>query len=213
MKQSQINRLEMMQATNMYLNSNTVIWSVIPIVTTYKNELTQVIQSIRSNAKDQEASQVFIGSSVRQLKIYIAEKMDILDDVLEAYADDTANAELLVQASNSMSDYLRLPNEEFEVKTKHVIQLLETHVDGMADYGLTQNQIDDVKLTFGSFQDKRNKPRSYQIASRVATQSISDLLTEGVSVLEKLDRVMKRFKRSNATFYLGYLAARTVIDD
>lgn len=213
MKQSQINRLEMMQTTNSFLNSNTVIWRVIPIVTTYKNELTQIIQNIRSNTEDDEAARVFVGSSLHQLKIHIAEKMDILDDVLEAYADDTGNAELLTQASNSMSDYLRLQHDEFEAKTTHVIELLEKHVGSMSDYGLTQDQIEDVKLTFSSFQDKRNKPRSYQVDSVAETQNTSDLLTDGVGVLVKLDRVMKRFKRSNASFYLGYLAARTVIDN
>lgn len=213
MNQRQINRLEMMQATNTFLDTHTAIWSVIPIVTTYKNMLSHVIDEIRHSASDQDAAQVFIGANLQQIKIQVAEKMDILDDVLEAYAEDTANAELLAQADNSMSDYLRLPHEDFETKTRNVIDLLETYVASMADYGLTQDQIDDVKLTFGSFQDKRGKPRSFKIASRTATQSIEDLMTEGTNALSKLDRVIKRFKRSNTAFYNGYMAARTVVDD
>jgi len=213
MNKRQINKLEMMETTNTFLDGNTAIWSTIPIVSTYKNELSQTIDDIKTAAMDQDAAQVFISSSLQQLKITIAEKMDILDDILEAYAEDTANDELRVQADNSKSDYIRLTNEAFETKVKNVISLLETHVTDMADYGFTQSQIDDAKLSFDTYQDKRGVPRSYKVASRQATQSIEDLVSQGDDALVKLDRVMKRFKRSNATFYTGYEAARTIVDD
>ncbi|MEO1255275.1 MAG: hypothetical protein AAFY41_10375 [Bacteroidota bacterium] len=213
MDKRQTNKLEMMETTNTYLDANTAAWSAIPIVSTYKNRLSQAIDGIKTAAQDQEAAQVFIGSSLQNLKITISEKMDILDDVLEAYADDTDNAPLLAQADNSKSDYLRLPNEDFETKVKNVIKLLEEHVAEMEEYGLTQDQIDDVKLSFGSYQDKRGLPRTYQVASRQATESIETLVADGMEALNKLDKVMKRFKRSNSSFYTGYEAARTIVDD
>ena len=39
MNQKQINRLEMFQATNDHLDTNPEVWSAIPIVGTYKNQL------------------------------------------------------------------------------------------------------------------------------------------------------------------------------
>ena len=213
MNQRQINKVEMMETTNNYLDANTAIWSAIPIITSYKNRLSQVIDELKTAAQDQDAAQVFIGSNLQTLKITIAEKMDILDDILEAYADDNGNTELLAQAENSKTDYIRLTNEAFETKVKNVISLLESNVAEMADYGLTQDQIDDAKLSFSTYQDKRGMPRSYKVASRQATQSIEGLMDEGDKALEKLDRVMKRFKRSNSTFFNGYQAARTIVDD
>lgn len=211
MNKRQIKKLEMMRSTNAYMDSTSATWNSIPVASNYKTGLAQIIDQIRSSAEDQEAAQVFIGSSLHEIKQRIAEKLDILDDVLEAFAEDTENAELLVQSSNSKSDYLRLANEEFETKASHIIDLLESHVENMADYGLTQDQIEDVKLDFGTYQDKRGKPRSYKIASRSATQNIESLMDEGAQYLDKLDRVMKRFKRSNASFYTGYLSARTIV--
>lgn len=211
MNKRQIKKIEMMRSTNAYLDGTAATWNAIPIASTYKTALAQVIDQIRTSAGDQESAQVFIGSTLNEIKQRIAEKLDILDDVLEAYAEDTANAELMVQASNSKSDYLRLPNEDFETKASHVIDLLEGNVANMADYGLSQDQIEDVKLDFGTYQDKRGMPRSYKIASRSATQTIETLMDEGSQLLEKLDRVMKRFKRSNASFYTGYLSARTIV--
>lgn len=213
MRQIQINRLEMFEATNLYLDQNAAIWSAIPILSRYKNSFTQTIEGIKRSALDQDASQIALGGTIRELKQVIADKMDILDDVLEAYADDTENAELLAQASNSRSDYFRLSHEDFETKTKNVIGLLESHVDSMVDYGVSVEQIEDAKVSFNLFQDKRGKPRGYQIASRVATQNLEDLFEEGNVLLQKLDKVIARFRRSNVMFFNGYQAARYIVKD
>jgi hypothetical protein len=128
-------------------------------------------------------------------------------------ADDTENAALLSAVSNSISDYYKLPNEVFEIKVKNVIKTMEAHIEAMADYGMTQEMIEDVKLQFNEFEEKSGKPRTYQIASRIATQDLEGLFKDAITVTEKLDKVMKRFKRSSASFYKGYLAARTVVDN
>ena len=211
MEQVQINQLEMYDATNSYLDVHAAIWSPIPVISNYKTTLLSVIQSIKKSAQDQDSAQIFIGSTLRQLKEQIAIKMDILDDTLEAYADDTENMELLHQASNSKSDYFQLSHEDFETKTKNMIALIEENATAMADYGMSTEQIDEVKASFDHFQDKRGTPRSYQIASRVATTDLEELFKEGNKVLARLDKVMKRYKRSNSSLYNGYLAARKVI--
>lgn len=213
MNQRQINRLEMFQATNSYLDDAPTIWSGIPVIATYKKDLADVIDAIRTSAKDQDAAQVFISSSIRQMKRQIAEKMDIFDDILEAYAEDAGNMELQTQAGNTKSDYYRLPNEDFETKTINTISLLEQHLENMKDYGLLQDEVEDVKVSFGVFQERVGKPRSYQVASRIATQSLEGLIDQGSDILNRMDKVMKRFKRSNSGFYNGYLAARTIIDN
>lgn len=213
MNQKQINRLEMFQATNSYLDDAPNAWSGIPVIATYKKDLTDVIEAIRASAGDQDAAQVFVSSSIRQLKRQLAERLDIFDDILEAYADDTDNSELLAQAANSKSDYYRLPNEDFETKAINTFSLLDQYLEAVGDYGLIREEVEEAKVSFGVFQDRVGKPRSYQVASRVATQSLEELIGQGSDILNRMDKVMKRFKRSNSGFYNGYLAARTIIDN
>ncbi|MEO1254321.1 MAG: hypothetical protein AAFY41_05480 [Bacteroidota bacterium] len=213
MNQSQINRVEMLETTNTFLDTNTAVWSAIPIANNYKIELNQLIAGIKSAAQDQEAAQVTVGGSIQNMKRQLSDKLDILDDSLEAYAADKEMAELAAQADNSMRDYLRLPHTDFQSKVKNMLDLLDGHVADMADYGLTQVQIDEVKDSFGAFEEQIGKPRSYQIASRIATQSLDDLFKEAIKITEKLDRIMKRFKRSNSSFYNGYLASRMIVDN
>lgn len=213
MTRDQINRLEMAQATNTYLDTHAAVWNAIPIISSYKTTLIETIQGIQEASLKQESSQVFIGGSIRELKQQIAQKMDILDDILEAYAADTENAELLSKATNSTSDYFRLSHEEFELKTKNIIDLLDLNASAMKDYGMSTAQIKEVKTSFAVFQDKRGVPRSFQIQSRMATDDLSSLFDEVNKTLGRLDNVLKRFKRSDPTFYTGYDAARHIVKD
>jgi len=213
MNQQQINRLEMYRATNDYLDAQNALWSAIPIIGTYKNQLSALIAGIEEAASSQAGAQVFIGKSVAALKKLMAEKLDLLDDILEAYAADVGNAELEQQASNSKTDYLSLPNEDFEIKSKQMIALLEQHMEAMADYGMTSAQVDDIKQDMDQFLASRGKPRAYQVASRAATKDMEALFKEGTAITEKLDKVLSRFKRANASFHNGYTAARKVVND
>ena len=151
MEQRQINRLEMYQTTLDYLDAHNAVWNAVPIIGKYKNALSEINTSIKTAASEQADAQVFIGKSLSALKRTIATKMDILDDMLEAYAVDTDNAELTDRASNSTTDYVRLPNEDFEIKVKQVIGLLETNLEAMADYGMSEEQLKDVKADYDQF--------------------------------------------------------------
>lgn len=212
MTQEQINRTEMYEATNGYMDRNAAVWSTIPIVNTYKTKLVGIISGIKTSAGDQEAAQVFIGNSTREMKQQLSIKLDILDDTLEAYAADTENAELLSKASNSKSDYFRLSNEDFEIKGRNTLDLLTENVGSMTEYGTSAEQIDETKVNFNNFLERRGKPRAYQIESRIATQNLEELFKEGNKILDRMDKVLKRFKRTNPAFYNGYSAARTIID-
>ncbi|MEP2024666.1 hypothetical protein [Reichenbachiella sp.] len=213
MNQRQINHLEMFQTTNDYLEKQAAVWNAIPIIGNYKNQLNTTQLAIKQIAADQADAQVHIGKSVMGFKKTIAEKMDYLDDLLEAYGEDVGNAELVSQAHNSKTDYVALPYENFETKVKQVIGLLAANLNDMTDYGLTAEQIEDVKLDLDQFLASRGKPRSYQVASRQATQSLESLFEQGKECIVKLDRVLKRYKRANASFYNGYLSASKVVND
>ncbi len=119
---------------------------------------------------------------------------------------------MLSKASNSYSNYLKLPNEDFETKVKGTIAPIETHQPNMADYGSTQEQVEDVKLDFDIFLERRSKPLEYRIASSIAAQSLENMFRELALVLGRLDNVMNRFKRSDTNLYNGYIASRKTID-
>ncbi|MEO1254176.1 MAG: hypothetical protein AAFY41_04690 [Bacteroidota bacterium] len=213
MTDAQINRAEMFDSVQTYLDTYTATWSSIPKIVEFKNELDALLTQLDEYQDAQNAAQVFIGKNKRAQKKLIAEKADILNDTLEAYASVEGNAALEAKATSSYSELYVLKNEEFITTIKELISLVEEHLNDLAtDYGVTEAQITELKQSFDNFQVINGQPRSYQIASAVATSSLEDVFSKTSDLLDgKLDKIMKRFKRSNAGFYQGYLSARKVV--
>ena len=200
----------MLEQTNTYLDDHIAVWISVPIINQYKNKVHQLTIAIEKMLKDEP--HIHTGQNILHLKKQIADKMDILDDTLEAYADDVGDEALKQQANNHYTDYFRLTYDDFLSKVVSVIDLLEANIDNMANYGIVQDQIDDVKLNLDEYQISLNKEPTYDLSKKLASHTVSEYLDEAGVFADKLDKVMKRFKRSHTTFYNGYLAARTVIE-
>ena len=202
--------LDMLEQTNTYLDDHIAIWINIPIINQYKNKVHQLTLAVEKLLKNEP--RIHTGQNILHLKKQIADKMDILDDTLEAYADDIGDEVLRQKANNHYSDYFRLSYDQFLEKVISMIDLMEENIDNMSEHGIVQDQIDDVKLNLDEYQLSLDKEPTYDLSTRLTSHSIEEYLGEANEYAEKLDKVMKRFKRSHVTFHNGYLAARTVID-
>ncbi|WP_436517626.1 hypothetical protein [Ekhidna sp. To15] len=214
MTQQQINRSNMFDATQAYMDGTTTIWGPIPIINMLKNQFDDLLLQITENQEAQQAAKVFVGHNKQMQKKLIAEKADILNDTLEAYAAINANAELESKAAKSFRELLRLRNEDFIITINETIELLTDKLEDLVDYGMTIDQITDLKSSMDNFLALHGKPRQYRIASSVATGTLEEVFSQTSELLDlKMDNLMKRFKRSNPSFYQGYLAARVVVDN
>jgi hypothetical protein len=172
------------------------------------------IVAITVHKDDQSAAQVFVHKYKKQQKLLVAEKADILNDALQVYAGLKEDAGLENKAAKSYSVLYMLRNEDFKTVITETISLLEEKLTALADYGVAEPQITDLKNSFNNFLALNGQPRQYRISSVVATESLKELFTQSSKLLRrKLDKVMKRFKKTDPKFYKGYLAARVVVDN
>lgn len=213
MTQAQINRSEMFDTVQAYLKRNTEFWSSTLIIEDFVTQLDDLVRSIADHKKDQNAAKVFVHKSKKAQKSLVAEMADILNDALAAYGTMIEDAELEYKADKSYSDLNDLRNEDFETVIKETIKLLDENLTHLADYGVTEPQLIDLKNNFDTFLELNGQPRQYRIASVVATSSLKELFTKtNLLLTKKLDRVMKGFKNKEPEFYKGYLAARVVVN-
>jgi hypothetical protein len=215
MKQYQIDRKEMHNAVINYLDTNVAVWSVVPKAGEFKNEFSLVNAQIEQAQAEQLAAQVYVGKSKDELKSVIAHKADILNDSIEVFAAVAGDVELESKMAGSYSDLNRLRNVDFPPKIMEIIDAAEANATPLqTDYNVTTEQIDDLKADIDAFLEMSGLPRAYQIASVQATKSLEQLFTEANDILvNKLDKVMKIFKRRDPNFYNGYLAAREVVNN
>ncbi len=204
MNNERISQMETLQTVKSYLETNKNLWEYVPIIVTYVDHLVEVIDSLNELTKNTNELPNLSGATLQQLRITIAEKMDILDDILESYAEDTQNEKLLSEADNSKSDYLRLTNDGFERKVTSVLKLLEAHLEEMKPYGISTEDIEHAKDTFHEYQERRARPFIPQDTSSSTYKSIDTTLAEGMNIVNNLSVVMVRFRSSHPSFYNAF---------
>lgn len=214
MNQRQMNSKHMLDATLVFLDENFTLWQSILKIDEVKNQLGTISLAIDNAADEQEQSQVTIGKIKLKLKRIISEKADILNDVVEVFALMNDNQILADKMADSVSDLLKMKNEDMLRRVKQIIKGASENQEMLIiDYGLNPEQITDLQTDCDRFLELNGQPREYQIKSSMATKSLEDLISEANRLLSnQLDSLMKIFKRRDANFYHGYLKARMVVD-
>ncbi|WP_346854139.1 hypothetical protein [uncultured Draconibacterium sp.] len=215
MNKKQINKKEMYDTVVSFLDSNSAVWSSISKVAEFKNQFSDVVIQIDEAQYAQQEAQVFLGKNKTQVKGVIAQKADILNDTIEAFALVTGNTKLERKMAATYSDLNRMRNADFIPAIKAIVTAAEANIEILsAEYGVTVEQVDGLKTDFDGFLTINGQPRIYRVASVQATKDLELLLNEANDILEnKLDKVMSIFKRRDPGFFNGYQAARIIVDN
>lgn len=196
-----------------FLDSNSAIWSSILKVGEFKNQFTDVVVQIDTAQYAQKQAQVFLGKNKTQIKSVVAQKADILNDSLEAFAVVTGKSKLEQKMAATFTDLFTLRNADFIPAVKTIVEAAETHLEVLAEYGVSTEQVEDLKTDFDGFLEINGQPRAFRVASVQATKDLELLFAEANEILEnKLDKVMSIFKRRDPGFFNGYQAARVIVD-
>lgn len=204
----------MYDVVSYYLDSRSALWASIPKVGEFKNEFSAVVAQIDSVQYAQQQAQVFLGKNKTQIKRVVAEKADILNDTIEAFAWVTGNEKLRGKMSTTFTDLYALRNADFSPAVQAIIEAAEANIDVLtSEYGVTNEQVEGLKTDLDEWLAINGQPRAYKVASVEATKSLELLFDEADAILtNKLDNVMSLFKRRDPGFYNGYQAARVIVD-
>ncbi len=205
----------MVETTLSFLDSNATIWQNVARIAQVKNQISEASQAIDLAAVEQQSAQVNVGKIKLDLKRTIAEKADILNDLVEVYAQMNNNPTLAQQMSDNSTTLFRMKNDDMTRKVKQIVDAIVAHQDVLvAEYGLAAEQITGLQADYDYYQELSGQPREYQIKSGVATLTLDERFAEVHNLLtNQLDNLMKIFKRREPTFYSGYLKARMVINN
>ncbi|WP_163326095.1 hypothetical protein [Draconibacterium mangrovi] len=214
MKQIQIDRKHMLDDTLSYLDTHSALWNSIAKIGEVKNKLTELSVAIDTSAMQQELSKVTLGKIKAELKRTIANKADVLNDLVEVFARMNRNETLAAKMADSASDLYRMKYDDMQRRVKVIIDSAIQYQEELTrEYGLTAEQITGLQADYDRLNELSGQPREYQISSAVATQTLEELFTEVNNLLvNELDNLMKVFKRRDAAFYMGYEKARMVVN-
>lgn len=188
-------------------------WTGVPAIVRQKNALDENIQLIKEKDQAQSGETMGVTATKNDLKYQVAQKAAIICGGLYAYASETGNLEL-EQASNYTANGLqRLSDNAFAQKVDAIMTLATEHMDDLADMGVTEDQITEVKTSLDDFREKIGMPRTLTINRSTASLELDELIKETTAILNnRLDRLMVRYKLTDIAFYEGYERARMLLD-
>ena len=113
-----MNRKHMVEATLSFLDQNAATWQSVAKIGEVKNKLGEVNLAIDGAATNQQQAQVNVGKIKNELKRTIAEKADIINDMVEVFALMTGDQKLAQQMADSASDLFKLKNDDMMRRVK-----------------------------------------------------------------------------------------------
>ncbi len=206
--------LNMFQTVFNLLDANKTKYAAMPdfvrIVNTFGEQLalirekgfqrsTMIVQTVSSDKYAIENDMVNLASQIAS--------------ILNAYAADTKNKELLVSTAVTKSSFYNLhDNVELDLG-KRIYAEAKTHAEALKGYGVTEEMIESLGDTVAGYESVIAKPRDLINDRKSQTYHLAKLITMTKSTLrEKVDKMMAIFKYSDAAFYYQYFNARNEIN-
>lgn len=195
------------------LDSNSTLWSSIPVMLSTKNSFDELIQRIGDvNEKTVSNSKAVTADKAVTLNNLIA-KAVTLSGILQAYAAVTGNVKLAGRVALTKTDIERVRETDVEALISPVIEQARKELANLADYGLTEDMIVETETTLDDFKALIGQPRTVRNQAFAAMTLMEELFDAANDLIKnQLDKLMIRFKFSDTEFYSEYERARTIVD-
>lgn len=195
------------------LDSNSTLWSSIPVMLSTKNNFDELIQRIGDvNEKTVSNSKAVTADKAVTLNNLTA-KAVTLSGILQAYAAVTGNVKLAGRVALTKTDIERVRETDVEALITPVIEEARKELANLADYGLTEDMIVETETSLDDFKALIGQPRTVRNQAFAAMTLLEELFDAANDLVKnQLDKLMIRFKYTNTEFYSQYERARTIVD-
>ena len=169
----------------------------------HKAHLKALISEIKK-----EEEHHFMSKTVRQitncrLKFEISKDISSMDRMLEAFAQDINDEDLLEDANSNHLDYMMLESDAFENKACSRIALLQKYASQLKTYGL---QVEQLAVLREKITLHNNEEQS--LKNELSSQFYSTKEKETYVLIKKIDPIVAKFKTTHTAFHNSYFCIR-----
>lgn len=209
-----LNKIEMYKTTQRVLDANTALWVVVVAFTFMKNLLDANITALEKIVGKLGGNSKAITLGKNMLRDIVAQKAEIVAGIISAYASDKEMVELEGSMDISAYKLTRMKEEEMPPAVDKLITTASENLANALDYGVNAEMITDLSTSLDDLNEKMGLPRMYSVNKSASIETSEKLIKKTDTLLKKrIDKMMKRYKYTNAEFFSAYTHARKIVDN
>lgn len=213
MKKTTGNKLNMYGSVLSVFNDHQSIWQTIPAFVNAKTSFETKLNQLRVRVSEQLDAVTGVSMEKKLRTEDLRSRMLLVHHALYLLGRATENTILRERNEVTKTALSKFTLNEFAAHCAVLVTDLETYATQLAEFGISQQAIDELIPMLQGIDDLNNSTRKAIIKRKGITQSIRDLEQELDELLrEEFDRMILVFKQSHANFYRDYESARITID-
>ncbi len=207
------NQFKMFLSTQNQLNQNASIWSPMQRIVACKTEADELIGLIQSKA-EQSNLKTSVTQQKEELKNTIALKTSSLSGLIQVYASDTGNTDLINNIKISASEVTQTKDANLDAVVRNVCTHAQQNQQALISYSVTEDTINELLTLLNQYNQLIGVPRSLQSSKYAKLQSIDELFDKANDLFKnKLDKLMLIYRESHPEFFSAYHSARVIINN
>jgi hypothetical protein len=213
MKKLQDDTLKMFETTSKVLHKDNSAWNTnIPFVAAVQ-ELDDNINDIRDLSSTQNSDNRGIKHDKDNRRDSLQNQTFAAAGILTFYASTINNRKLLEKVSLTRTDLERARDNALAGIAEQVYQEAAANSTPALPYGLTATMITDLRSAIDEFVKYISKPRDARVGKKEATEQLVKVFADtNILLLERLDKGMELYVKTNNTFYTKYFKGRIIVN-
>lgn len=196
------------------LDTNNSIWQGSAAFTAARNQLNTGNEYVVTLQQTQGNVITGVTEDKAVVRRRLAEAAVLVAGAVASYADSQDNHELFAAVDFTVADLMHGPEEACETNCANILKAGTDNLAAMAAaQTLTQADLDALQAQVDAFGAILTRPRQAKAATKAATDQLPTALLANDRTLERqLDRLMEKYRKSNADFFQAYQVARVIVD-
>jgi hypothetical protein len=196
------------------LDSFKTIWTAVTAFVTARNALASAIDDIRAEELKQSGTTTGITQNKRLARQAMCSAAAVVGGAVAQWAETQGKNDLFTTVDFSNADLLHMTEADCLTNCTAIYNAGNANIAALTTAGtLAAADLTDLNTKIGAFNALIAAPRLAKTGTSAATNLLPDKVDAGDRICERqLDRLMERYKDSNADFYRAYQSARIIVD-
>lgn len=196
------------------LDSFKTVWQAVTAFAAARDALSSAIDDIRAEELKQAGTTTGITENKRLARQAMCSAAAVVAGAVAQWAETQGKYDLFDSVDFSNADLLHMTEADCLTNCTAIYNAGNANIAALTTAGtLAAADLTDLNTKISAFNTLLASPRQARAGTKAATDLLPEKIDAGDRICERqLDRLMERYKDSNADFYGAYQVARIIVD-